>query len=128
MLKGSCLCRGVRYEIDGEIEKSPAVTVVSAGKCQAPRFPAALRFRRSRFVLLRQGIIEGMEHFQGYSDNSSCGRCGSRILKRKTKDRENLRLRVGTLDTDRGIKLSKHIHVASKAPWVEITDGLPHSE
>jgi hypothetical protein len=57
-----------------------------------------------------------------------CGRCGSPILKRKAKDPDQLRLRVGTLDGDPGVKISKHTHVRSKAPWVEIVDGLPLSD
>jgi len=57
-----------------------------------------------------------------------CGRCGSPILKRNDARPEILRLRLGTLDTDPGVKPSKHIYVGSKAPWVEIKDGLPQSE
>ena len=32
---------------------------------------------------------------------------------------------LGVLDDDPGIRVPHHIFVASKAPWVEITDGLP---
>jgi hypothetical protein len=48
-------------------------------------------------------------------------------VKRKAKDLDQLRLRVGTLDSDPGVKVSKHLHVSSKAPWVEIDDGLPQA-
>lgn len=54
-----------------------------------------------------------------------CGRCGSQILKRKDASPESIRLRLGTLDTDPGVKPSKHIFVGSKAAWLEITDDLP---
>jgi len=56
-----------------------------------------------------------------------CGRCGSPILKRKDKDPEHIRFRPGTLDSDPGVKASKHLHVSSKTPWVEIKDDLPQS-
>jgi hypothetical protein len=56
-----------------------------------------------------------------------CGRCGSPIVKRKAKDPNNLRLRVGTLDSDPGVTMSKNMHVESKAPWVEIWDGIERS-
>ncbi len=36
-----------------------------------------------------------------------------------------MRIPIGTLDNDPGIKPSVHIFVASKAPWFEITDSLP---
>ena len=36
---------------------------------------------------------------------------------------------LGVLDDDPGIRVPCHIFVASKAPWFEITDGLPqHAE
>jgi hypothetical protein len=128
MLKGSCLCRGVRYEIDGKLEK---ITNCHCGLCRKMSSSAfssgatvsAIAFR---FVAGKE-LLKEWESSQGYF-RQFCGKCGSPILKRKTKDPENLRVRVGTLDTDPGIKLSKHIHVASKAPWIEITDGLPQSE
>jgi hypothetical protein len=56
-----------------------------------------------------------------------CGRCGSPILKRKDNDPERIRFRPGTLDSDPGVKASKHLHVSSKAPWVDIKDDLPQS-
>jgi hypothetical protein len=33
--------------------------------------------------------------------------------------------KLGVLDDDPGIRVPHHIYVACKAPWVEITDGLP---
>jgi hypothetical protein len=57
-----------------------------------------------------------------------CRRCGSPILKRNDARPETIRLRLGTLDSDPGVKPAKHIYVGSKAPWFEITDGLPQSE
>ncbi|AFP30847.1 hypothetical protein MRBBS_1910 [Marinobacter sp. BSs20148] len=32
---------------------------------------------------------------------------------------------MGTLDNDPGVRASRHVFVGSKAPWFEITDGLP---
>ena len=34
-------------------------------------------------------------------------------------------VQMGTLDDDPGIRPQYHMHVASKAPWHEITDTLP---
>jgi hypothetical protein len=38
---------------------------------------------------------------------------------------DELGLALGTLDDDPRVKPQFHVHVASKAPWYEITDGLP---
>lgn len=37
-------------------------------------------------------------------------------------------LAVGTLDDDPGVKPALHIFVGSKAPWFDISDGLPQHE
>jgi hypothetical protein len=53
------------------------------------------------------------------------GCCGSPIYKRQDATPEFLGFRLGTLDTDPSAKAGLHFMVGSKAPWVEICDGLP---
>jgi len=52
MLKGSCLCGGVRYEIDGEIGPVNACRCGLCRKMSGSAFSVALRFLRRRFVSL----------------------------------------------------------------------------
>jgi hypothetical protein len=54
---------------------------------------------------------------------ASC--CGSPIYKREDANSEELGFRLGTLDSDPGVKASMHYCVGSQAPWVEIEDALP---
>jgi hypothetical protein len=54
-----------------------------------------------------------------------CTRCGSPLVKRLAARPGELRLRLGTLDSDPGIRPTTHIFVGSKAPWVELSDDLP---
>jgi len=127
MLTGSCLCGGVKYEIDGELG---AVTNCHCSLCRkmsgsAFASGATIPTASFRFVAGNE-LLKEWQSSPGYH-RVFCGRCGSPIVKRKVKDPGNLRLRVGTLDSDPGVKMSKHHHVASKAPWVEINDGLPQS-
>jgi hypothetical protein len=37
-------------------------------------------------------------------------------------------LALGTLDTDPGLRPERHVFVANKAPWFEITDALPQHQ
>jgi hypothetical protein len=46
-------------------------------------------------------------------------------LKRNDDHPETIRLRLGTLNNNPGVKPSRHIYVGSKAPWFDITDALP---
>ena len=127
MLTGSCLCGGIKYEIDGELG---AVTNCHCSLCRkmsGSAFASGSTIPASSFrYIAGEDLLKQWESSPGYF-REFCSRCGSPILKRKSKDPDNLRLRVGTLDSDPGIKISKHTHVSSKAPWVEIKDGLPQA-
>lgn len=92
----------------------------SAFAAGATILTASLRF------VAGQELLKEWESSPG-NQRVFCGRCGSPILKRKDKDPEHIRFRPGTLDSDPGVTISKHLHVSSKAPWVEIKDGLPQS-
>jgi hypothetical protein len=128
MLTGSCLCGGVQYQIDGELG---AVTNCHCSLCRkmsGSAFSSGSTIPTASFRFVAgEDLLKEWESSPGYH-RVFCGRCGSPILKKKDKDPEHLRFRPGTLDSDPGLKASKHIHVGSKAPWVEIKDGLPQSE
>jgi hypothetical protein len=57
--------------------------------------------------------------------NAFCGICGS-PMPRDVPARGFIVVPAGALDDDPGVRATYHIFVASKAPWHEITDGLPH--
>lgn len=128
MLKGSCLCGGIRYEIDAELT---AVSNCHCGQCRkasgaAFGTGATIPTASFRFIAGEE-LLEAWESSPG-KRRCFCRRCGSPILKRNDARPESLRLRLGTLDSDPGVKPSKHIYVGSKAPWFEIKGDLPQSD
>jgi hypothetical protein len=54
-----------------------------------------------------------------------CRVCGSPILSVLDHDPEHFGLPLGALDDDPGVRPRANVHVSSKAPWFDITDGLP---
>ncbi len=127
MLKGSCLCGGIRYEIDNEIGPITNCHCSQCRKASGASFATNASVPAASFR-----FITGAELLREWESSPGkrrcfCGRCGSPILKRSDDTPETLRLRLGTLDSDPRRKPSKHIYVGSKAPWVEITDDLPAS-
>jgi hypothetical protein len=54
-----------------------------------------------------------------------CRVCGSPLLSRFDYDPAFHGLPLGALDDDPGVKPKRHVFVAYKAPWFEITDDLP---
>ena len=128
MLKGSCLCGSVKYEIDGELSAVTNCHCALCRKASGSAFASGATIAAASFRLIAgKDLLKEWESSPGYH-RVFCGQCGSPILKRKDRDPEHLRFRPGTLDSDPGVKMSKHTHVKSKAPWVEINDGLPQSE
>ncbi len=125
MLKGSCLCGGIRYEIDGEVGP---ITNCHCGQC---RKASGASFATNASVSASSfRFVAGAELLREWESSPGkrrcfCGRCGSPILKRSADAPKTLRLRLGTLDGDPRRKPSRHIYVGSKAPWVEIIDDLP---
>jgi hypothetical protein len=54
-----------------------------------------------------------------------CRVCGSPLLSRFDQDPTTYSLPLGPLDDDPHIKPARHVYVASKASWYDITDDLP---
>jgi len=54
-----------------------------------------------------------------------CSGCGSPIYSHGDKTRHIVSVRSGTLKQDPGLRVAYHAFVASKAPWVDLRDGLP---
>ena len=128
MLRGSCLCGGIQYEIEAELGPVSNCHCSRCRKASGAAFASNASVPAAAFRFLAGAeLLREWESSPGVK-RCFCGRCGSPILKRHDARPENVRLRLGTLDTDPGVKPSRHIYVGSKAPWVEITDGLPRSD
>ena len=125
MVRGSCLCGAVRYEIRGALGPMSHCHCAMCRKAHGAAFGTYSRVRRSDFALLA-----GAERIRAFRSSAKvtrtfCDTCGS-TLQWITDDRPDaLDVAIGTLDDDPGIRPSLHIFTASKAPWFEITDGLP---
>ena len=124
-LSGSCLCGTVRFDIAGRLG---TVVYCHCSQCRnangtAFAANANARTREVAFVSGRDAITE-YESSPG-KIRAFCSRCGSPVYSRTTSDPDTLRFRLGLLDGDPGRRSLAHCFVGSKAPWFEITDGLP---
>lgn len=125
MLKGSCLCNSIQYEIHGEL--GPAM-MCHCSKCRkangsAYAINAAVKTDELHFVKGKEMISE-FESSSGVF-RTFCKQCGSPLYSRRPSQPELLRLRIGTLDTPVDVKPIAHIFVGSKASWDEIHDDIP---
>jgi hypothetical protein len=126
MLKGSCACGRVSYEIYGEL--IGPVTYCHCWRCRkhsgssfgttAGVLPSSLKFVTGEGALRSWESSPGVHRFLA-------SWCGSPIFKRDNSDPTELGFRLGTLDIDPQVRGQMHYCVSSKAPWLEISDTLP---
>jgi hypothetical protein len=124
--RGSCLCGGVAYVVEGEPLRW---WMCHCARCRTARGAAyasnlftsadGVRFLRGEDLAESYKIPEAKFFAQVF-----CRRCGSPI-PRIDRDRNLAIVPTGTLDDDPGTRPQAHIFVASKAPWDEITDDVP---
>ena len=124
-ITGSCLCGGVRFAITGRIGAVVYCHCSQCRKANGTAFAANANVRQTDIAFL-----SGRDRINEYESSPGkyrafCSRCGSPIYSRTTADPEHLRVRLGTLDEDPGRRSLAHCWVSAKAPWFDITDGLP---
>lgn len=125
MIEGSCLCGGIRYEYDGEIEEISICHCSQCRKAQGSAFAAASPLAADRFRLVSGAHL--LKEFRSSSDKARafCANCGSPIYSAKDDRPEVKRLRLGTVETPFVCNDVFHIHVDSKAPWYDFNDTHP---
>jgi hypothetical protein len=125
MLKGSCLCGGVRYEIDGPLDGALNCHCSMCRKAHGAAFRSRAGVRAKDFRWVNgEELITWFESSVG-NHRGFCSRCGSPLLSRFDSRPDEYGLPLGCLDTDPGVRPVMHVFVGSKAPWFEIIDALP---
>lgn len=124
MLRGSCLCSGIHYEIDGPVADMTHCHCGMCRKASGAAFETSVTAKGRDFRW-----TSGEELVETYKsspelDRLFCRVCGSSlaVVEPKTGD---VFVAAGTLDDDPGIRLQSHIFVGSKAPWYDILDDAP---
>jgi hypothetical protein len=127
-LTGSCLCGGVRYEVDGRLGPVVHCHCVSCRKAQGGAFTTGAPVRTKYFRLLSGAeLVVEFESSPG-KKRCFCRSCGSPLWSRRDAEPDSLRIRMGLLDSDPERRPLGHIWVGEKAPWYEIADDLPRAE
>jgi len=128
--RGSCLCGGVTYTIDGAPLRCRNC---HCGRCRRARSAAfasnlfiaaeALHFTRGEALLASYKVPDAQRFTQVFC--RTCGACMPHI----DRHQDLAIIPMGSLDDDPGIRPQQHIFVGSMAPWYSITDDLPqHGE
>jgi hypothetical protein len=115
----------VRYEIDGRLSWALNCHCSMCRKAHGAAFRSRARVRARDFRWIQgENLVTYFESSPG-NHRGFCRVCGSPLLSKFDHDKEAYGLPLGALDDDPGVKPAMHVHVASKAPWHDITDDLP---
>ena len=125
MLSGACLCGNIQYEIEG---KPRFMYQCHCGRCRAGSGASFV----TNIIVDAAGfrITAGKDGLVAFESSPQkfryfCSGCGSPIYSQGEKTRHVVAVRCGTLKQDPGVRGAYHAFVASKAAWVDISDGLP---
>lgn len=125
MLRGSCLCGGIRYEITGGLEQPLNCHCSMCRKATGAAFRSRARIRTAAFRWVAgEPLLTRYESSPGQV-RTFCRVCGSTLVTLFPSSPQEIALAMGTLDDDPGDKPRFHVYVDSKAPWHDITDSLP---
>ncbi len=121
-LTGACLCGGVRFEVTEPL--------VSAGYCHCTRCQRRTGGGESVSARIAPGslrILSGEELIKGYWPEEGfgklfCSECGSGLWSQSPDDPEVKAIRLGTFDSDPGIRPTDRQFTAYAAVWEEIPD------
>lgn len=121
-LSGGCYCGQVRYQANSV---SREVTECHCSQC---RKQAGHRYAGT-WARTSDVAIEGADTITWYraspdAERGFCSICGSHLFWKQSNE-DNMGILAASVDEPSGLRLAKHIFVANKGDYYEITDGLP---
>ena len=122
MVKGSCECGSVQFELSGKLRPSIACHCTQCRK-QSGHYWSATQVKTVDLNLTQEG---GLKWYRSSSiaQRGFCQGCGSSLFWRLDGE-DTTSVGSGTLDGPTGIETAKHIYVADKGDYYDITDDLP---
>jgi hypothetical protein len=126
MIRGSCLCGGARFEIDGPISPIGHCHCSKCRKVTGTASNAVFWVDTARTSLRFTQGEELVRTFRLASGWASvfCAECGS-PMPHQNRAGTRYFVPAGSLDDDPGVRPAVHIFVGSKAPWDEIHGPQP---
>jgi hypothetical protein len=126
VLTGSCLCGGVRFELN---EPPVSASYCHCTRCQKRTGGAASAQARivpgSMQITSGEELIRAFEPEDGFP-KAFCSACGSALWSVHPDTREVSGIRMSAFDQDPGVRPSYRQYVAYAAEWEPIPDdGLP---
>lgn len=125
MYTGGCLCDAVRFEIHGPIRNIVYCHCSQCRKAQGSAFAANGIVSAADFRIVRGEVaLTSYESTPGQR-KYFCKTCGSPILSKTAARPQQVRVRLGTIESDIQERPMAHIFATSKANWETLCGELP---
>ena len=123
MVSGRCECGKVCFSVESV---SPAVTVCHCSQCRRTSGHIWASADTLSFDALRFSADEGLTWYasSSFAKRGFCRFCGSALFY-QVNGEQRVSIGAGCLDAPTGALIDKHIFVADKGDYYEITDGKP---
>jgi hypothetical protein len=124
MIRGSCLCGGVAYEIDGRYSDIGHCHCFKCRKVSGSNSNAAMLTAAKSFRWVQGAdLVKRFEMHDGWT-STFCGECGS-PMPMLAAEGKLYWVPAGTLDDDPCVSVAQHIYVGQKASWEVIAGDAP---
>ena len=122
---GSCLCGSITYEVHQQLSDFGYCHCRCCRKASGTAHGANAGIAREHFLLHDDnGLLREFESSPG-KRRAFCSRCGSPLFAYLLQTPEQVRIRLGTLDSTFTKTAQAHTFVSEKAAWEEIGGGIP---
>jgi hypothetical protein len=129
MIRGSCLCGGVTFEVEPPFRRANHCHCSRCRKHSGTFGLTQGRVPRSQFRLLSGEDLIRTYRPAGGKAKAFCSTCGSSLFGGDWPDGDEVSIRFGALDDDPQLRPQYHSFVGSRAGWDELpADGLPRYE
>lgn len=118
---GRCLCGAVSYEVRGPLTETHACHCNMCRR-QSGHFVVATGCKREHFVLTEE---RGLKWYRSsdWAKRGFCSECGSALFW--DGGDEEISINAGNLEQPTGLSIEKHIFLADKADYYDVSDDLP---
>jgi len=125
---GSCLCGGVSFQIEGELQPIQVCHCQQCRKAHGGPFATVIPVATSAFRLVAgEQLLKSYESSPG-KERVFCGQCGSPLFSRRPALPNVVRLRAGLINEPLNVGLAWHAYTGYKCNWWPIADEAPQYE
>ena len=124
-VKGSCECQGVVFELIGELRD---VVFCHCSQCRktSGHYWAATQVSKGNLNLIKATSLSWYDS-SDEARRGFCSVCGSSMFYER-KGIDKISVSAGSLEIPTSLDRMRHIYVASKGDYYDISDDLPQFE